>query len=214
METPKEEFIIRLDALFDEFITGKTCLGVYEMTRKTDWRILKLAPMFNNVVLRSTLVSAVLSAHKIYSNDQVSLNSFLDVAEALAQSFRGASEDEVWEQIQKTRAHITSLADVTKRLAIRRNNGIGHLSKEIVFQKERIEKRMEMTIAEVTALFDYAAETLNTFNRMWNGTTSLNYVRHDDDYKRLLNILIAHENAEIQRHNDAFPFDVMDKIEP
>jgi hypothetical protein len=55
---------------------------------------------------------------------------------------------------------------------------------------------------------------LNTLNRMWNGTTSLNYVRHDDDYKRLLNILIAHENAEIQRHNDAFRFDVMDKIEP
>jgi hypothetical protein len=205
----KARFLTLLDALFDEYLNGKTCFGVYDLLRKTDPNIRSISPMFYNVASRSTLVASVLSAHKLYSNDPVSLRAFLSEAEQSAHLFGNAEADEVAAEVARRRAHITSLKGLTGRLAIRRNNGIGHLSEEIVFSREVIEKKMEMTLEEFSGLLEYAGELLNKLNTMWNGQHTLNYIPHHDDYKKMVQILTDHRTAQIQRHNAAFP---MDKI--
>jgi hypothetical protein len=213
----KAEFVIRLDALFDEYLAGKTCLDVYNLIRQTDYRITSIAPMFYNVVLRSTLIASVLSADNLYNkNDRrcVNLRAFLNESEKLANLFQNATCEQVLEEIKSSRMHIATLNDSIEKLAIRRNNGIGHLTEAIIFSKDETEKRMEMSIAEFTGLFDYAAQLLNTFNQMWNGQITSRRIPHADDYKRLLKLLTEQRNTEIEKHNKAFPFDVMKKIEP
>lgn len=201
------DFVKAADALTDESFHGGVHLGIAEGLADMDLFIGNYAPVFFTYSFYGHLYAAQMYANKVFDShaDAVTVPKFLDMARMRSGKFKFGAEKEVLAYIKEAQTHIREKLDPTiDVLNKRRNKFLAHLSPELAFEREKLQKAKTVTMPQIREVLYDGGRIVNGLLRMWNNSSNQLRETNIDDYRKVVSSMSKQLCAEIQAHEAEF----------
>src|SRR5258708_4220806 len=177
------DFVKAADALTNESFHGGVHLAICEGLADMDPFIGNHAPVFFTYTFYGHLNSAQMYANKLFDThgDAVTVRKFLEMARLRSGKFRHGAEKDVLAYIADAETAIKKKLEPTiKVLSSRRNKFLAHISAELVFEREKLQRAKAVTMPQIREVLYEGGKIVNGLLLMWNNSVNQLREPHTD----------------------------------
>jgi hypothetical protein len=206
LELVKADFVTAANALTNESFNGNVHVDICEGLSDLDPYIGDYAPVFFMYTFYAHLNMAQMYAAKLFDTDPRSftVERFLEIVRLRSSTFPHAEQKEVLECIADAEKRIRGLHKTLKVLRNNRNKFLAHISKELVFERSKLQQAANVTLPQIREVLYAGGGIVNDFLRMWNRSTNQLRETHRGDYKKIVSLVSNQLCAEIKAREAEF----------
>jgi hypothetical protein len=185
-------------ALTNEALLGNVHLDICEGIAGMDPIVGTFAPAFFNSTYYAHLNAAHIYACKLFDRhkDAVTVPIFLQTCCKRRGEFKHASATGVLDYIAESGGVIQGLHQTIEILQRRRNNFLAHISRALVFERERLSQGPPLSTNEIREVLVSGGRIVNDLLFMWCQQTYPIRDRDTNDYKIVVNMMCDGINAK------------------
>ncbi|HXL21534.1 MAG TPA: hypothetical protein VOA78_03635 [Candidatus Dormibacteraeota bacterium] len=201
------DFVKAASALTDESFHGGVHLAICEGLADMDPFIGNYAPVFFIYTFYGDIYAAQMYANKLFDThgEAITIPKFLEMARLKASKFKHGAEKVVLAYIAEADNAIKDqLHPTIEALRGRRNKFLAHISPELAFEREKLQKAKAVTMPQIREVLYEGGKIVNGLLLMWNNSANQLRETNRDDYKTVVSIVNKHLCDEANRHEAEF----------